>query len=433
MQLAELKVHKLFQRHSHSLTFPTFSEDESNPSLTIIHGPNGVGKTTILRMLNGAMELDFDAFRAVPFDTFELTFNTGHKLEVRDKGDEGIEVSYDSSSVLLSRAEKGAARPNEQPAVDELREKFNADTEAITLTYVDADRQLSSIGSHPGWKERQTRALARQMMERSHAAGLVSETLEDGIISSRPKDLLSRQVRHFIRDAQLDYRKFFSSGEPDLLPRIIENLRSFKNAIPPKDVIASELHRVHKQEQTHARLGLIKEPWEYDNLTQILEEIAEGESEAYALVALNTYVEFLASRADARQLIAERLITFEEVLGDFFGDKNVTVDARRGLKIRTNQGAESSKTVLLNESQLSSGEYQLLFLMVAALTTTRRGTVIAIDEPELSIHIAWQRKLVANLIKCASRAAPQIILATHSPDIAAAYPENMVKLTPYGD
>jgi len=44
------------------------------------------------------------------------------------------------------------------------------------------------------------------------------------------------------------------------------------------------------------------------------------------------------------------------------------------------------------------------------------------------MHIAWQRRLVPSLIRCASRAAPQLILATHSPEIAAGYPESMVEL-----
>ena len=44
--------------------------------------------------------------------------------------------------------------------------------------------------------------------------------------------------------------------------------------------------------------------------------------------------------------------------------------------------------------------------MVEALITRRRGTVIAIDEPEMSMHIAWQRKLIPNLLRCASNAAP---------------------------
>jgi len=121
-------------------------------------------------------------------------------------------------------------------------------------------------------------------------------------------------------------------------------------------------------------------------------------------------------------LIAERLLAFEEVMNDFLEDKTVRVHASSGFVISTDGTS-------LAEHQLSSGEKQLLYLMVAALTTRRKGTVIAIDEPELSMNIRWQKKLVSNLIRCASRAAPQLILATHSPDVATRYAEYMIELS----
>lgn len=66
--------------------------------------------------------------------------------------------------------------------------------------------------------------------------------------------------------------------------------------------------------------------------------------------------------------------------------------------------------------------------MVAALVTRRRGTVIAIDEPEMSMHIAWQRRLVPALVECASGAEPLFIFATHSPDVASSFPQALVEL-----
>ena len=87
----------------------------------------------------------------------------------------------------------------------------------------------------------------------------------------------------------------------------------------------------------------------------------------------------------------------------------------------------------LTENQLSSGEFHLLFLMVEALIARRRGTIIAIDEPEMSMHISWQHKLIRNLLAVASDARPQFLLATHSPDVVAEYRPYFVQLGPDGD
>jgi predicted ATPase len=115
-------------------------------------------------------------------------------------------------------------------------------------------------------------------------------------------------------------------------------------------------------------------------------------------------------------------MAFETLMNQFLRGKTVSIHMKKGLQIETSSGS------LLEEHQLSSGEYHLLFLMVAALVTKRHGTVIAIDEPEMSMHIGWQRKLVPALVECASGAEPLFIFATHSPDLAASYPEAMTEL-----
>ena len=56
-----------------------------------------------------------------------------------------------------------------------------------------------------------------------------------------------------------------------------------------------------------------------------------------------------------------------------------------------------------------------------------RRTVISItDEPELSLHIAWQRNLLSSIRKLNSNA--QIIVATHSPEIAGGFPFSVIDM-----
>lgn len=75
------------------------------------------------------------------------------------------------------------------------------------------------------------------------------------------------------------------------------------------------------------------------------------------------------------------------------------------LKIRVEQGHHSSEG-------LGEGIISVLFI-IDALYDSEPGTFIAIDEPELSLHPALQRRLAAVLAKYA--ADRQIIIATHSP------------------
>lgn len=64
---------------------------------------------------------------------------------------------------------------------------------------------------------------------------------------------------------------------------------------------------------------------------------------------------------------------------------------------------------------LSSGEKQILVIMLTALVQENRHCVMLMDEPEISLHIEWQQRLV-NIIRTLNPNA-QIILCTHSPAI----------------
>ena len=67
---------------------------------------------------------------------------------------------------------------------------------------------------------------------------------------------------------------------------------------------------------------------------------------------------------------------------------------------------------------LSSGERQILLLLVEILRRIKLGGIILIDEPEISLHPTWQRALVAALDKIIEQYDAQVIMATHSLEIA---------------
>ena len=66
-------------------------------------------------------------------------------------------------------------------------------------------------------------------------------------------------------------------------------------------------------------------------------------------------------------------------------------------------------------NQLSSGEINLLIFLTIVLIDNKNRDFLIIDEPEISLNIKWQRKILDTLSKYAPKT--QIILATHSPVI----------------
>jgi len=76
--------------------------------------------------------------------------------------------------------------------------------------------------------------------------------------------------------------------------------------------------------------------------------------------------------------------------------------------------------------QLSSGEKQLLILLGEALLQEHQPCVYIADEPELSLHLRWQEKIVPSIIQLNDNA--QLIVATHSPDIIGPYSSHVVRM-----
>jgi len=69
----------------------------------------------------------------------------------------------------------------------------------------------------------------------------------------------------------------------------------------------------------------------------------------------------------------------------------------------------------LSPYRLSSGEKQILIILLTALTEDRKPYVLCMDEPEASLHFEWQKELISMIRSLNPNA--QIILTTHSPGV----------------
>jgi predicted ATPase len=105
----------------------------------------------------------------------------------------------------------------------------------------------------------------------------------------------------------------------------------------------------------------------------------------------------------------------EELISKMFSGKTVTLSDTQ-IEIKT----KDKDSVPLG--LLSSGEKQVLRLLVEVLRVEENA--ILIDEPELSMHIDWQRELVAHMRQLNPEA--QLIIATHSPEIMAEVPDQRI-------
>ena len=127
----------------------------------------------------------------------------------------------------------------------------------------------------------------------------------------------------------------------------------------------------------------------------------------------NRIIKLLTSGNPDDQRLATELTTpkkqFQDLVDELFAPTAKTI-VRDSNEIMFNQYGETIPPYML-----SSGEKQILVILLTALVQEGRPGVMLMDEPEISLHIEWQQRLIT-LVRSLNPNT-QIILCTHSPAI----------------
>lgn len=109
----------------------------------------------------------------------------------------------------------------------------------------------------------------------------------------------------------------------------------------------------------------------------------------------------------------EKVDKFYTLINDFFQHTNKTIDdSKEPFHFLPRE---------ISVKSLSSGEKQLFLLLLAAFLHDDKNAILLLDEPEISLHLSWQRGLIDSLRKLNNKC--QLIIVTHSPTI---YGENWI-------
>lgn len=116
-----------------------------------------------------------------------------------------------------------------------------------------------------------------------------------------------------------------------------------------------------------------------------------------------------ADAAVEAQKISEPKKRFQDIIDKLFTDTGKKI-IRSENEIKFKQIGET-----LLPYQLSSGEKQILAILLTVLVEDNRNYVLFMDEPEVSLHVDWQEQLIDLILELNPNV--QIILTTHSPAV----------------
>ena len=124
----------------------------------------------------------------------------------------------------------------------------------------------------------------------------------------------------------------------------------------------------------------------------------------------NRIIEKLQSGdAEAAQQMSQKKTRFQDIVDELFSDTGKKI-IRTANELQFTQIGE-----VLLPYRLSSGEKQILIILLTVLVEDNQPYVLFMDEPEVSLHMECQKRLVDLCIELNPNV--QIILTTHSPAI----------------
>ena len=410
-------------------------------TVTILHGLNGCGKTTMLQTINAVFNKEMDTIKSTDLQSVSFFFSTGAILKIDRKkiyldpekekatgiiylaysiienGKETVFDSFENTDEyqdIVKRFLKGyrpfpfLERINESTWYDRKREtKLNLEeviAEYGTIIFRRYSREyleddipqpvqdiLASMDVRLIAADRLTVA---KRVERQYG--------EDNIKIERRVNLIAKDLSQKIRDTIQQYAQL-SQAKDRTFP-----LRAIKQSSPlTVDEIKSKMIELESKRKEFVDTGILEEEQDDIGIHDLLDAITESNRQNLSLYAIDT-----EEKLNALSSLSSSINLFRNLIDKNFNNKRIVFNKDYGFRFV----ATYSDSTILPQS-LSSGEQHELVMFYDLIFNASENTLILIDEPELSLHIKWQLDYVDELLQIISATKFSAVLATHSPQI----------------
>lgn len=433
-RIQQLSVRQLFDRFDYTLLFT------SDRKITIITAPNGFGKTVILRIIHNFTSGNFRFFSQLAFQEIGIRFSGSSGIKITKHGSTNITEENDSSPTpdLLFELTEGAPRdyePYSYSLKDSQRlyrylerrlpvQRLGFDkwldsrtdavltTDDVLIVYNDSIPQnISRPSNVPEWLE--------ALIDRTDSHLIETQRLLSLSVDEIPRH--AHRARRRRSDSVVELDAVDLAAKIKLVVGKYATKTQELDQSFPRRIIQQRTQPVAEEVEVRARLSeLVNQRKELVRAGLIREGEGEGEplshtddlSDEDIRRILTIYIGDTETKLSVFEELNDKVTVFKDILNEHFSFKEIEVNQLDGI---TAFDIASSNAIRLSE--LSSGEQHEIVLMYELLFVVEEGAVILIDEPELSLHVGWQRRFVANILRIQELRDLQFIIATHSPQI----------------
>jgi len=423
IHLTRVIVAGLFNEFNYSINL------RNHERVTVLIAPNGYGKTITLNLIDALFNERWALLSDIVFKEILYEFSNDQKITISKQPSDQSELFDQNYKIKITWSD--------------ISEKTQVWTpKFLRRALPDIERYLPTIArvSVNRWRDYRT--------DETYTFPALIETFRD--------HLPERIVQQFVQDIPLEIKNIVGSVHCKLIEtqRLIvlpeklgapsrESERKLRAAVSEKAdilkvIISDELNKFAGLSQKLDRsfptraLGSEHPPL---SPRQIAEELQKLEIDRQELMdagildaeqvdqisiplqissemakLLTIYVTDNRQKLQSLNQLLKKVSLFKELLGKRFYKKILITSVKNGFSIKF--GGDD-----VDLEKLSSGEQHQLILIFDLLFETRRNSLVLIDEPEISLHIAWQKNFIDDLLKVIDLNNFDAVLATHSPQL----------------
>jgi AAA15 family ATPase/GTPase len=434
----------VLDQFDHSIEF------QGEDNFRIIYGPNGVGKTKFLEIIHATLRLDGEALEGLPFRYVVLEMNDGTFLTaqpgyVLDEAEELVdgpnagppkmtlfsilsieEVTLDTWTYQTTEFSKWIRRNTDWRGYREglwqdPRQSETASLAELALRFPEAWQESTRMPQ--SFRDLTSRVSSllietqRLQIEKRPSRNRAVHRRFDEFepTSSRITDLAFK-MKSLVNDAQTAHSKITQQLDRTFPSRVLLD----ETTEGPAE---SEVRdRYDTQNNFRSRLGRIASVSLENELSLPDKSLSDWE-----LKLLSIYLDDADKKFEPFRLIVRKIDLYEEIINSRLQGKALQVTAVEGMTAR-----RSDNGAAIDLDSLSSGEQHEIILMFQLLFEVGDGAMVLIDEPEISLHVAWQMAFIPDVTRIAELSGFRFIVATHSPQIINDAWSKAVALGPSG-
>ncbi|WP_300257489.1 AAA family ATPase [Clostridium sp.] len=427
--LKSIEIKKLFNIFDYNINL-------ENNKLIIITGPNGYGKSTILKILEAVNKVNLSYFYDINFEEITLNFkNNEEKVKLKKVKNELI-INEENISVILenlfNKEFDGITINNrryiEKRILEREKEYGNEYFKTLINKYFNVDSfEFNSIIDN----DINVVSGIKILYDNAEEVYFIKE---QRLIKKLSNDMEYNDVDYKKRHTRYVGSKINRTTEViDNIPRKIKSIISDLSQKYSKE--ANIIDSSYPVRLFATNVGLTENEYKskiidirkkFDKLN--VYDISEVKFEKDIMFkkehakALKIYFDDFDKKYQVYEGMLEKFDLFMDIINTKLAFKNIKISKEKGLSIVDMQGEK------VKLSMLSSGEKQMIVLFYNLIFEINNESLLLIDEPEISLHISWQQEFMSDVLRVLEKKNINVIVATHSPQILSNYWENQIDL-----